>query len=413
MPAATASDTMNWNFKLLSHNTLDGFGGIGEGMSIQIAKDGRRILWLAHESAPKNFTAVDISDPRKPKIVARADLPQAQCARIRWTWSATSWRSPTRRRSPGCSPPGFELFDISEPENPRSIGFFDRSGPVFARRAPTVVCRRRDDAHEFGRRRFQPRDPKDDQCYQSIDVRNPSKPAEIGRWWLPGTREGDNEAPPERHPVGHESGFRPHNTNVYPERPDRGYIGYIDGGMIILDIADKAQPKMVVALGLPPAQSGFTHTMLPLFSATCWWSATNAPRRRRRLAEAGVGGRQPQRDEPDADRDAADAAGRDVRQARRTLWRAQPLRKSAEADGWQSDHIIFGTCSTAACARAISPIHTSRRRSRILCPEAPRVAANACKSTTYSSTSAALSIRSTASPAGSTASRWISEALVR
>src|SRR5258708_18811638 len=72
-----ASDTMNWNFKLLSHNTLDGFGGIGEGMSIQIAKDGRRILWLAHESAPKNFTAVDVSDPRPPKIVARAHLPQS------------------------------------------------------------------------------------------------------------------------------------------------------------------------------------------------------------------------------------------------------------------------------------------------------------------------------------------------
>src|SRR5262245_22266088 len=57
---------VTWNFKLLSHHLLDGFGGMGEGMSIQIAPDGRRILWLAHESAPKNFTAVDVSDPRKP-----------------------------------------------------------------------------------------------------------------------------------------------------------------------------------------------------------------------------------------------------------------------------------------------------------------------------------------------------------
>ncbi|HWP27578.1 MAG TPA: hypothetical protein VNL39_14680, partial [Xanthobacteraceae bacterium] len=51
---------VTWNFKLLSHHYLDGFGGMGEGMSIQIAPDGRRILWLAHESAPKNFTAVDV-----------------------------------------------------------------------------------------------------------------------------------------------------------------------------------------------------------------------------------------------------------------------------------------------------------------------------------------------------------------
>ena len=50
---------------------------MGEGMSIQIAKDGRRIIWLAHESAPKNFTAVDVSDPRKPKVVVQTDLPQA------------------------------------------------------------------------------------------------------------------------------------------------------------------------------------------------------------------------------------------------------------------------------------------------------------------------------------------------
>src|SRR5207244_10752483 len=71
------AETAIWNFKQLAHHELDGFGGIGEGMSIQIAKDGRRILWLAHESAPKNFTAVDVSDPRAPQLDARADMPQS------------------------------------------------------------------------------------------------------------------------------------------------------------------------------------------------------------------------------------------------------------------------------------------------------------------------------------------------
>ena len=37
-----------------------------------------------------------------------------------------------------------------------------------------------------------------------------------------------------------DNGFRAHNTNVYPQRPDRCYLGYLDAGMIILDIADKA-----------------------------------------------------------------------------------------------------------------------------------------------------------------------------
>ena len=41
-------DQIEWNFKLIAHHELQGFGGMGEGMSIQIAKDGRRIIWLAH-----------------------------------------------------------------------------------------------------------------------------------------------------------------------------------------------------------------------------------------------------------------------------------------------------------------------------------------------------------------------------
>ena len=86
---ASADGVVTWNFKLLSHNLLGGFGGMGEGMSVQIAPDGRRIIWLAHESAPKNFTAVDVSDPRKPKEVVQTDLPQAHCARTRWRPAAT------------------------------------------------------------------------------------------------------------------------------------------------------------------------------------------------------------------------------------------------------------------------------------------------------------------------------------
>src|SRR5947209_6036941 len=65
-PRRAGGTDLSWNFKLLAHDTLAGFGGMGEGMAVQVAKDGRRVLWLAHESAPKNFTAVDVSDPRKP-----------------------------------------------------------------------------------------------------------------------------------------------------------------------------------------------------------------------------------------------------------------------------------------------------------------------------------------------------------
>ena len=75
--SAPAREPLVRNFKPLAHHELNGFGGMGEGMSIQIAKDGRRILWLAHETAPKNFTGVDVSDPRAPKVVVQTSLPES------------------------------------------------------------------------------------------------------------------------------------------------------------------------------------------------------------------------------------------------------------------------------------------------------------------------------------------------
>jgi hypothetical protein len=111
---------------------------------------------------------------------------------------------------------------------------------------------------------FVPSNPKDDQFYVIVDMADPTKPTEAGRWWLPGTRQGDKAPPPPRHPQ-FDSGFRTHNTNVYPQRPDRAYVGYLDGGAIILDISDISHPKMISQVDHHPPFAGFTHTVLPLF----------------------------------------------------------------------------------------------------------------------------------------------------
>src|SRR5580700_1559061 len=109
-----ATDTsMIWNFRLLSHNSLEGFGGMGEGMSMQIAKDGRRILWMAHESAPKNYTAVDVSDPKNPKIVARADLPTSHMRSNSLETVGDVLAIAYQTQQQGQQPAGFELLDIS------------------------------------------------------------------------------------------------------------------------------------------------------------------------------------------------------------------------------------------------------------------------------------------------------------
>ena len=130
-PKQTGSyEPVTWNFKLIGQHALDGFGGMGEGMSIQIAPDGRRIIWLAHESAPKNFTGVDVSDPRKPKVVVQIDLPQAHMRSNSLETCGNIMAVAYQTQKKGLQPAGMELFDISVPEKPKSISFFDCSGPT-------------------------------------------------------------------------------------------------------------------------------------------------------------------------------------------------------------------------------------------------------------------------------------------
>jgi hypothetical protein len=260
---ARADGTVTWNFKLLSHHLLGGFGGMGEGMSVQIAPDGRRILWLAHESAPKNFTAVDVSDPRKPKVVCQTDLPQSHMRSNSLETCGNLMAVAYQTQKKGLKPAGMELFDISNPENPKSISFFDCSGEHSRGVHQLWFCDGEYVHMASSSADFVPTHPQDDQFYRCIDVRNPSKPAELGRWHMPGTKQGDNIMPPPRHPL--DKGYRAHNCNVYPQRPDRCYLAYIDGGMHVLDISDKANPKKISSWTNSPPYTGFMHTVVPLF----------------------------------------------------------------------------------------------------------------------------------------------------
>jgi hypothetical protein len=258
----TRQDTRN--MRPLSQHLLGGFGNVGEGMSVQLTRDRRRILWLAHESAPKNVTAVDVTDPRNPKVILQTDLPHERMRSNNLDVVGDMLVIAYQTKEPGLTPAGFEILDVADPTRPRRIGFFDASGPtsrgvhhLWFVDGQYVHC-------AAGAPDFTPRHPKDDQFYRIVDVRRPGKPVEVGRWWLPGTRDGDAEPPLPRHPR-FDSGYRAHNTNVYPQRPDRAYIGYLDGGAIVLDISDMGKPKPVARWDYQPPMPGFCHTVLPLF----------------------------------------------------------------------------------------------------------------------------------------------------
>ena len=237
---------------------------MGEGMSVQIAPDGRRIIWLAHESAPKNFTAVDVSDPRKPKVVV-PDRPAAQPHALELAGDLRQHHG-GRLSDPEEGHEAGRLGAVRHLQSRRSrssISFFDCSGPHSRGVHQLWFCDGEYVHMASGSPDFVPTHPQDDQFYRCIDVRNPSKPVEVGRWHMPGTKQGDNVPPPPRHPL--DKGYRAHNCNVYPQRPDRCYLAYIDGGMFVLDISDKANPKRISSWTNSPPYTGFMHTVVPLF----------------------------------------------------------------------------------------------------------------------------------------------------
>jgi hypothetical protein len=268
--ASRPDQTLSLNMKLLAQHELGGFGGLGEGMSLQLARDGRRILWLAHESAPKNFTGVDITDPRNPKMVVQTELPHMKVRSNSLDVVGDILAVAYQTQVPGLKPAGVDLFDISKPESPKLISHFDCSGP-HSRGVHALWFVDGKTIHmSSGAPDFTPRNPLDDQFYRVLDVSDLAKPRELGRWWYPGTREGDEARAPARLPKPFDMGFRTHNTNVFPERPDRAFLGYIDGGLIVLDISDMSHMKVVSKWNHSPPFNGFTHTVLPLFERKLW-----------------------------------------------------------------------------------------------------------------------------------------------
>jgi hypothetical protein len=269
-PASRADQTLSHNMKLIAHHELGGFGGLGEGMSMQLTSDGRRILWLAHESAPKNFSGVDVTDPTNPKLIVQTELPHMKLRSNSLDVVGDIMVVAYQASTVGIKPAGVDIFDVSKPETPRLLSHFDCSGPHSRGVHAVWFVDGRYVHMSAGAHDFQPRNPLDDQFYRILDIANPEKPVEVGRWWYPGTREGDEAPPPPRLPKQFDTGFRTHNTNVFPERPDRAFVGYIDGGAVVLDIADMSNIKVVSQWNHSPPFNGFTHTVLPLFDRGLW-----------------------------------------------------------------------------------------------------------------------------------------------
>ncbi len=251
-----------------SHMTLVGHVALdrgGEGMAMKLTAAGRRLLYVAHESGPHCFSIVDVTAPAAPRLLRTVDTAgrDLRCNSLDVNGNLLVVAGETQEQGePGG---GIRLYALDDPAAPRFVGYFDCTGP-HSRGVHHVWLSSDRLAHiTSGAADFVPNRKEDDEFYRIVDVSDPAHPKEVGRWWYPGQRAGDAAPKPDEIPMPNESnqGVRPHNIDVFPSHPNRAYLGYIDGGIAILDITDPARPKTV---SIVRYVAPFTHTVFPIFS---------------------------------------------------------------------------------------------------------------------------------------------------
>lgn len=261
------------NFTIVGYSDLNGWDKPTE---IRVSPDGKW-AFTAHnppisEHQPRmGGSIIDVSNPAKPRVVARVDSgPGTHSQYIdaignTLVLNQERLRVPQGQKQPEKWEPGIRLFDISDPTKPKEVGFF-----------------RSDDLPGAGVHGFWlHEDPKhgklaflatSKQGYfgnilMIVDINNPAQPKEVARWSYPGTGPGEKQG--ENWLCCSPQGLLPpgmlpkiwtfvHDVTVYK---DRAYLAYRDQGVVILDISEITQPKMVGQVKWSPPEQGNTHSI--------------------------------------------------------------------------------------------------------------------------------------------------------
>jgi hypothetical protein len=234
-----AEDTSG--FRLVGHSDLDGHG---DGMQVMPFGD---VLYVAHFGpSGKGTTILDISDPTAPAVVRQWDAPPGSHTHKVQVADGLLMTNHELFRSEGPAPVGMAIYDLSDPFDPRRAGFFDTGG----RGVHRIVYEGGDLAYISATP-----DGYTGRIWMIVDVSDSTHPTEVGRWWWPGMWRAGGER--MESPADEE--WHVHHAMVHG---DRAYLGFWNGGMVVIDISDLAAPQTVSRLGWD--EGGHTHTCLPL-----------------------------------------------------------------------------------------------------------------------------------------------------
>jgi hypothetical protein len=240
-------------------------GGRGDGVQVMVNRGHAYI----GTRVSRGVTVTDVRDPRQPRPVNFVPIhPNSWCMHLQaaedlllcieeldlkallsikeyYSRSNQVDSSLYGRRGEDFSA-GMRVYDISDPANPRAIGFMEVEGLGLHRIWWTG-----------GRYAYASAllDGFTDHILIVIDMAEPARPREVGRWWIPGMHAAAGEKP-------HWTGRRALHHAVVAD--DIAYGSWRDGGLTILDVKDKTAPKLIAHRNWCPPYGGGTHSALPL-----------------------------------------------------------------------------------------------------------------------------------------------------
>ncbi len=231
------------NMRLIGHNDMS---GRGDCMHVNVV-DGYAFVGHMGENGI-GTSILDVRDPAAPRLVTQIPVPAHTHSHKVQVVDGVLLVNYEQFGRAGQGVTGLKVFDVSRPEQPREIGFLPMTGKGVHRMTYWEPPYAYVTGSEAG---------WTDQFFMIIDLSDPARPREVGRWWLPGmwTAGGEQStAPPGRRYALHHA----------LTRGDRAYMGWWDAGLVILDIADKSRPRLVSHLPFGLDVSACTHTALPL-----------------------------------------------------------------------------------------------------------------------------------------------------
>ena len=211
------------NVEAIGYSNLDDKPGFK--MSIQ--QVGERWYLYLGMLWNEGWEIVDVTDPKDPKVVKEIEGP-ANTATDQMEIADGKMITALAKISPGWggdpSKPfdeGVLIWDLKDPLNPSRLGQFRTRSLGTHRNGYPGGKYMHLSASMPGYR---------GNIYVIVDISDPAKPKEAGRWWVPGQKD-DETPPPPPGTMMHGPPFIVGN---------KAYLPYGGAGMIILDISDVA-----------------------------------------------------------------------------------------------------------------------------------------------------------------------------